>query len=237
MKVALITGASKGIGRAVAEGLAADGFSLALTARSKDRLQELKQGLLEKSAGTGCDIKVETYDLDIRDKSAVEAMVNDVVEKFGRIDLLFNNAGIFHGGTLDVSYEEFCEMLDINLKAAFLMLRLVVPVMRKQKQGTVINLSSRSGVIAKPRSGGYAASKFGLVGLSEAVYRDAIEDGVKVTALCPGWVDTDMAVMSGLPSEEMIQTADIVETVRWLYRLSPSACVNKVMIESIRQVV
>lgn len=234
MKVALITGASKGIGKAVAMGLAKDEFSLALTARSKELLEEVKADILKDN--TASDITVETYALDIRDQTALSSMVEEIITQFGRIDLLFNNAGIIHQGTLDLSLEEFAEMLDINLKAAFNVLKNVVPVMRKQQSGTIINLSSRSGLIAKARTGGYAASKFGLVGLSEALYRDAIVDGIKVTALCPGWVDTDMAKTSGLSASDMIQTKDIVETVRWLYRLSPAACVSQVLIESIKQV-
>ena len=142
----------------------------------------------------------------------------------------------FHKGTLDLSFEEFGEMMDINLRSAFRVLQNVVPVMQKQKPGTIVNLASRSGLQAKPRSGGYAASKFALVGLSEAVYRDVTKDGIKVTALCPGWVNTDMAQSSGLDGIDMIQCEDIVNTVRWLHNLSPSACVNNVMIESIKQV-
>lgn len=234
MKVALVTGASKGIGKAVAQGLFEDGFNLALTARSGDKLDQLKNSLLSGSDNSGA--KIANYPLDIRDEKGVQEMVQDVQKQFGRIDLLFNNAGIFHKGTLDQTFEEFSEMLDINLKSAFLMMKEVVPVMQKQKSGTIINLASRSGVQAKPRSGGYAASKFGFVGLSEAVYRDVTADGVKVTALCPGWVDTDMASASGLDPKDMIQKDDIVATVKWLHNLSPSACVNKVMIESIKQV-
>ncbi len=234
MKLALVTGASKGIGKAVAEGLFDDGFSLALTARSSDKLEELKNALLSQNNSSGQDVAI--YPLDIRDEDAIDKMIEDINKKFQRIDLLFNNAGIFHKGTLDQSFEEFSDMLDINLKSAFLMLKKVVPVMQNQKSGTVINLASRSGVHAKPRSGGYAASKFGFVGLSEAVYRDVTADGVKVTALCPGWVDTDMASASGLDPKDMIQTSDIVSTVKWLHSLSPSACVNRIMMESIKQV-
>lgn len=234
MKVALVTGASKGIGRAIAKGLGEDGFNLALTARSEDQLNKLKEELSEN--GTGGNINIETYPLDVRDHEGIKSMVDDTVAKFGRIDLLFNNAGVFHQGTVDLSYEEFSDMIDINLKSAFYVLQQVVPVMRKQKSGTIINLSSRSGLQAKARSGGYAASKFALVGLNEALYRDATADGIKVTALCPGWVDTSMSSASGLEDSEKIQTDDIVETVRWLLKLSPSACVKDLMIESIKQV-
>ncbi len=163
-------------------------------------------------------------------------MVAGTVERFGRIDLLFNNAGIFRHGTSECSLDEFTEMLDINLTAAFHFIRLVVPVMKKQGSGHIINLSSRSGKVAKPLSGGYAASKFGLVGLNEALYRELSQSGIRVTALCPGWVDTEMATSSGLDAADMITTDDILNTVRWLLSLSPAACVKDVYMDSIKQV-
>lgn len=232
MKTAVVTGASRGIGRAVAAGLAEDGYSLALSARGREDLERARDDILSSSPS----VEVAVYPVDLKDSRNVSDMVDDVVKRFGRIDLLFNNAGIFHGGTVDLPFEQFEEMIDINLKAAFRVLQKTVPVMRKQKSGRIINLSSRSGKIAKPTSGAYAASKFGLVGLSEALYREVTADGIRVTALCPGWVDTDMAAMSGLPPEEMVQTADIVATVRWLANLSPAACVKDLVIESFRQV-
>ena len=224
-RVAVVTGASRGIGKAVAEALAASGFDLALCARSKDELAKLKEALGKN--GTS----VEIYPLDVTDESAVRHMVDDTVERFGRIDLLFNNAGIFRGGTSEIALEDFVAMLDINLKAAFHFVSLIAPVMKQQKSGTIINISSRSGKYAKPGSGGYAASKFGLVGLNEALYRELSDKGIKVTAICPGWVDTEMATMSGLDGSDMIATADIVKTVEWLLTLSPTACVKEVCIE------
>jgi 3-oxoacyl-[acyl-carrier protein] reductase len=237
-KVAIITGASRGIGRAVALGLAQDGFSLALCARSAVDLLAVQEEILSKCQTGGRENAqdVTTYPLDIRDAQAVSAMVASTVERFGRVDLLFNNAGIFRHGTSELSLNEFTEMLDINLTAAFHFIRLVVPAMKKQGSGHIINLSSRSGKVAKPLSGGYAASKFGLVGLNEALYREVAEFGIRVTAICPGWVNTEMATSSGLEAAEMITTDDIVKTVRWLLSLSPAACVKDVYMDSIKQV-
>jgi short-subunit dehydrogenase len=99
--------------------------------------------------------------------------------------------------------------------------------------GTILNVASRAGIIGFPNFGAYGASKFGMVGLSESLYRELAPRGIKVTALCPSWIDTDMARESGTPlsSEEMIQTEDLMKTVRWLLSLSPAACVREVMIE------
>lgn len=233
IKVAIVTGASRGIGKAVALGLAREGFSLALAARSAEALEETKREAREVSSK---DQQIECYALDVTNQDSIIGMVADVVSRFGRIDLLLNNAGIFHKGTAELSCEEFCEMLDVNLTGSFRMLHEIVPVMRKQKSGTILNIASRSGKQAKARTGGYAASKFGLVGLNEALYRDLTADGIRVCAICPGWVDTDMASTSGLDPSEMIQTEDIVKTINWLLSLSPSACVPEVFIESIKQV-
>lgn len=227
MKVALVTGASRGIGRAVAEALAEDGYHLAVAARSADALAALRKDV----TGRLKEVDVLTFAVDIRDTKAIGEMVSDIVQHFERIDLLFNNAGIFHLGTADLSLDQFGEMIDVNLKAAFNLIHHVVPLMRKQRSGHIINLSSRSGKIGKPRSGGYAASKFGLVGLNEALYRDLAPLGIKVTAVCPGWVATEMADSSGLSRDEMIQTDDIVNTVRWLLALGPKTHVKEILIE------
>jgi short-subunit dehydrogenase len=231
MKVAIVTGASRGIGKAIAQGLGEDGFNLALTARSQEGLARAKEEILAKNP----NIDIQIYAFDVRDPKAVNMMVSDVMTRFGRVDLLFNNAGIYHDGTIDLSLDNFAEMIEVNLKAAFQMLKDVTPIMKAQKSGTIINLSSRSGKIAKAGSGGYAATKFGLVGLNEALYKELSPHGIKVTAICPGWVNTDMAQGSGIENSDMIMTADIVATVRWIESLSPSACVKDVLIESIAQ--
>jgi len=228
MKVAIITGASRGIGASIGEGLTADGYVTALVARSEQALKELANKISSKVANQN---PVMTYPLDVQDHNAVQAMVKEVYSKFGRVDLLFNNAGIDMLGTTDVSIEDFDKTIAINLRGAFSFLKAVVPIMEAQGSGTIINVASRAGKIGFPDFGVYGASKFGLVGLNEALYRQLSHKGIKVTALCPGWVDTDMAKDSGLPKEEMISTEDIVTTVRWLLALSPAAVVKELVIE------
>ena len=229
MKVAVVTGASRGIGACVAEGLAADGYSLALTARSENDLKEVAQGI-KKNLG---DIapQVVTYALDVQDHKAVEAMIASVKSEFGRIDLLFNNAGIDCVGSLEISIEEFDKVLSVNLRGAFSFLQAVVPIMQKQHSGTIINIASKAGKTGYAGWGVYGASKFGLVGLSESLYRELSPQGIKVTAICPGWVDTDMAKISGLTSQEMISAEDILKAVRWLLSLSPAAVVKELIVE------
>ena len=227
-KVAIVTGASRGIGASVAETLAADGYITALVARSQDKLKQLANQITSKLAKANPAV---TYPLDVQDHKAVQTMVSDVHSKFGRIDLLFNNAGIDMFGTSDVSIEDFDKTLAINLRGAFSFLQAVVPIMKAQRNGTIINVASRAGKTGFANFGVYGASKFGLVGLNESLYRELSHLGIKVTALCPSWVDTDMAKHSGLSKEEMISTSDIVSTVRWLLSLSPAASVKDLTIE------
>lgn len=234
MKVAIITGASRGIGACVAKGLAADGFATALVARSKDSLAQVAKEI--EAAHAKDKLPVKTFAVDVSDHNAVQETVASVLEIFGRVDFLFNNAGVAHLGTTEVSIEEFDQTLAINLRGAFSFLKAVVPVMKKQKSGTIVNVSSRAGRIGFAGYGVYGASKFGLVGLSESLYRELSPLGIKVTALCPSWVDTDMAKYSGLPAKEMLQAEDILSTVRWLLALSPAAAVKDVSLECRKQI-
>lgn len=228
-----MTGASRGIGACVAEGLVSDGYSLVLVARSEDALKQVAQRItpIQKEGAPS----VLTYPLDVQDYKGIEALVSFVVEKFGRIDLLFNNAGIGLLGTLDVAIEDFNKVMSVNLVGPFCLLKAVVPVMKKQASGTIINVASRAGKVGFAEYGVYGASKFGLVGLSESLYHEVSPLGIKVTTLCPSWVDTDMAEHSDLPTEEMISPDDIMKSVRWLLSLSPAAVVKELIIECRKQ--
>jgi len=233
-KVAIVTGASRGIGACIARGLAADGYIVAAANRSIERLEKLCS---EINTEAGASAQAVPYGLDVRDSKAVEAMVSDVVAKYGRVDLLFNNAGIDVTGTLDVSLEDFQSLVQTNLVGPFTFLKAVVPIMRAQGSGTIINLASRAGKVGLVDNGAYSASKFGLVGLSEALYRELSQHGIKVTCLCPSWVDTDMAHNSNLPTEERIRPEDILETTRWLLSLSPAAVVKDLVIECRQRII
>lgn len=233
MKVAIVTGASRGIGACVAEGLGKMGYALALVARSKDALHEVENRIKHLPDKDVADTML--FPVDVQDAQAIERVVSDVMAKFGRIDLLFNNAGLGCWGTTEVPLEEFDQLLRVNLRAPFCFLKHIVPVMKKQSSGNIINVASRAGKIGFEGYGAYAATKFGLVGLSESLYRELAPLGIRVTALCPSWVDTDMAKNSDLAAAEMINPSDILETVKWLLALTPAAVVKEVMIECRKQ--
>ena len=232
-QVAIVTGASRGIGREVAAGLAHDGYELALIARGRVELERLAGEL-----PTTGDRQHSLHVVDVSDPDAIEATMTAILAHHGRVDVLVNNAGAYTAGGIELSAAEFEKMLKVNLVAPFLFMKAALPVMKAQGCGHVFNVASRAGKVGFAGDGGYVASKFGLVGLSESIYREFADAGIAVTAICPGWTDTRMASESKtpLPPEEMIQPSDILETVRWLLRLTPSVRVREVVMECRRSI-
>lgn len=228
-RIAVVTGAGKGIGEAIAKGLAEMGYQTVLIGRQLKDLNRVANDILE-SGGIAPSIHM----LDITDTQKMKETVQKIVTDFGRIDVLVNNAGIYFGGTLELSEEEFKAMIDTNLTAQFKLTKAIVPFMEKQGMGNIFNIVSRSGKIGFAGSGAYSASKFAMLGFSESLYRELTPTGIKVTALCPGWVNTKMAFDAGtpLPAEEMIEPEDLFKTIKWLLEISPAACVKEVVIES-----
>lgn len=225
--IALVTGASRGIGKAIATGLAGLGYQLVITSRNSSDLEKVSKEITDKGG-----LKPAVFPLDITNQKEVEIMVSQVFDEFKGIDVLVNNAGIHFGGSMELPLEDFKSMLETNLTAQLMLIQLVAPVMVKQKSGYIFNIASRSGKVGFAGSGGYCATKFGLVGLNESLYRELTPKGINVTALCPAWVNTGMAREAGTPlvPEEMIQPQDLFETIKWLLTLSPGACVKEVVI-------
>jgi len=229
-KVALITGASKGIGKAIAIGLAELEYQTVLIGRDLTALKNVAQTIVDKGG-----IKPVIQQLDINNQKAVKQSIQEIVKEFERIDVLVNNAGIYiKGSGDDISQKDFSTMLNTNLTSQFSFLKEVIPLLKEQKTGYIFNVASRAGKIGFVGSGAYSASKFGLLGLNEALYRELNPLGISVTALCPGWVNTKMAFEGGstLRAEEMIQPVDLFKTIKWLLSLSPGACVKEVVLEN-----
>jgi NAD(P)-dependent dehydrogenase (short-subunit alcohol dehydrogenase family) len=225
--VAIVTGASQGVGRALAIGLAREGFKVAAMARSTDRLSSIAA-----EAGVPA-ASVLPIKLDLSNPQSIVDAVRCIPKEFGRLQVVVNNAGEGGAGTLDVQLDKLTSLLNVNLVGPFKLLQEVVPILVAEQSGIVINIASRAGKIGFAGWGAYGASKFGLVGLSESLYRELAAFGVKVTTICPGWIDTEMAKRGGSPlaSSDMIQPEDLMKTVRWLMSLSPAACVREVVIE------
>jgi len=228
--VALITGASKGIGKAITLALVQDGYKVCLLARSKDKLEETAQ-FIKTNFSLSPDAQPEIYPANVTDEQQVHDAIEKILQKNSKIDVFVNNAGMGNMGTIDLPLDSFRELVEINLIGAFNIVRLVAKQMRDQKNGYIFNIASMAGKRAMAKIGGYAATKFGLVGLNEALFDELTPYNVKVTAICPSIVDTEMtADFAWITNDEKIQTDDIVHTVRYLLQLSPSALVKEVLV-------
>lgn len=181
-KSAFVTGASKGIGLAVAQALAAEGYAVTLTSRKQDEVEAAAQQVGGGARGVVCDV---------RDSAAVQSAVNAHVQAFGGLDVLFVNAGVgMFANVADLSIEDWQAMIDTNLSGAFYTVKAAIPAL-KERGGYVFTLSSLAGRNAMPGGGGYNASKFGLNGLSEVLNLDLRQHDIKVTQIMPGSVATE----------------------------------------------
>lgn len=194
--VALITGASRGIGAAVVRAFAGRGYAVALNCSSEGSLAEAQALATELSAVHN----VETLCIraDVSNFAAVKEMVAQVMDKWGRIDVLVNNAGITRDGLLmRMSEEAFDQVIDVNLKGAFNCLRHVAPVMMKQRSGRIVNVSSVVGLYGNAGQVNYAASKAGVVGVTKSAAKELAARGITVNAVAPGFIETAMTQAMG----------------------------------------
>lgn len=209
-QVAIITGASRGIGRAIAQAYAAEGACLCLMATHADKLAEVAASL-----GLGAD-RLMTLAVDVTDRAASLAAVAQVEQRFGRVDVLVNNAGVYRAKPfLDYSDQDFQDMLDVNLFGVLHFMQACLPGMQARRQGRIVNIASTAGKWGSRNQSAYNVSKHAVVGLTRCVALEASSHGVTVNAICPGFVQTDMveelkaqvARSSGLSGEEMVQAA------------------------------
>lgn len=230
--VAVITGGSRGIGKAAADECMRLGYRVVLVAHSPHNLEKACRELREAHAPDAAHMP-EAMAADVADTAAIARVTDAILEKYGHVDLLFNSAGISIPGTFELDAATFTRLFEVNLRAPFLFMQAFLPQMAERGSGRVINVASRNGKVAVAGLGGYSASKYGLVGLSEAAYRAYSARGVSITTICPGWVNTEMAANEGpsLRPEEMVQPEDVARTLRWLLSLSPSVRVMEVMLE------
>lgn len=198
-KIAFITGASAGIGKACAESFAKEGADLILTARRISKLNKLASSLIKKYK-----IKVFTAQLDVRDKEEIKKTISSLPEKWKNIDILINNAGLARGlSDIDEgSYEDWDEMIDTNIKGLLYVSREILPLMVKRKKGHVINIGSVAGHLVYPKGNVYSATKFAVNALSKAMRLDLYEKDIKVSTVDPGLVETEFSIVRFRGDEE-----------------------------------
>ena len=207
-KVAIVTGGTKGIGRGIAEALVREGASVCISARSREEIDETVKDLctLGKVTGVVCDV---------RNQAQVKSLFELTVTQLGGLDILVNNAGIGVFATVEeMSPKDFRAVLETNLFGVFYCCHEAIPLMKKRGGGYIINISSLAGVNAHPRMAAYNASKFGLNGFSEAMMQEVRHDGIKVSYIMPGSVNTEFGGDS--PSDKnswQLQPSDIARVV------------------------
>lgn len=183
-KIAVVTGASSGIGRQVAIDLAARGAQVMLVARRETELKETQRMIGEKKAAV--------FSCDVSNKEDVQKTIGTILSQSGKVDLLINNAGFnIQGGFNDLSLEQINEIMSVNYMGSIFFIKYLLPNMLKNKQGHIVNVSSVSGLEGVPNSAIYSASKFALIGLSESLYFELKDKGIMVSVICPGRTKTN----------------------------------------------
>lgn len=226
--VALITGASRGIGRAVALRLAQTGAIPALTSRTGPDLQKVVD--LIQSNGR----EVMVVPTDVTDDQQLQSLVQTVVKRFGHIDILVNNAG---GGTprmpaVKARLSDWEWTLRVNLWATMCLSRLVLPIMMQRRTGSIINICSLAGLTGKAGEAAYAAAKFGVRGFSQSLFDEVREYGIKVCTICPGYVDTSLIPPNRrLNRGKMISPEDVAEAVYSVVAASPRVCPTEIILQ------
>jgi len=236
-KTAIITGASSGIGEATAHVLSEEGMNLVLAARREDRLNELKEKI-ESNGGKAIVVKT-----DVTERDQVDNMAQKAKDKFGSIDILINNAGLMPLSLMkNLHVDEWDQMIDVNLKGVLYCIAAVLPTMRDQQNGHIVNISSVAGRKVMPGSAVYSATKFGVRAISEGLRQElSPSDNIRITAIEPGAVDTEL--MDTITDEEMkdlveesfgniktLESEDIAESIRYVVLQPARVDVSEILI-------
>lgn len=227
--VALVTGAGRGIGRAIAIELAGLGMRIGLVARSREELETVAGHI--GTAGVA-------YPADVRHAEQVSALVDSVREQLGPIRVLVNAAGVYHYGLVAEAAEaDFDDVVDTNLKGTFLTSRFVLPEMLSAGQGEIINIASIAGKVGTARRAIYCASKFGVVGFTQALAEEVREHGIRATVICPGSTNTRFSPkdMKGKARERMLQPEDLAFTLRMLLTQAPTSFMSEIIMRPTRK--
>lgn len=222
-QVTIVTGGGTGIGRAVALALAGEGASVVVCGRRREPLESTVKAITEMK-GRGLAIRA-----DVSEAEAVQHVVRTTVDTFGPVNILVNNAGISGGGYIhEHDIETWDRAMAINLRGPFLFVRAVLPLMRQQGGGHIVNISSESGLEYYRGNGAYGVAKHALNALGEFIQRENQELGIRVNTICPGMVVTEMSENSpGLNHDKCLQPEEIADLVLWLLTRQPNLKIGR----------
>jgi NAD(P)-dependent dehydrogenase (short-subunit alcohol dehydrogenase family) len=231
-RAAIVTGASRGIGRALAETLAAEGFGLTISARKPESIERAAREMRE----AGYDVQFVVA--NVADEDGIKQIVDLHRERFGRLDVLVNSAGIGAGATAGEHQTKLIDMqLDVNLRATIIAYRecldMLLAAGAEHRNALVVNMASLAGKSPQPWLSVYAATKAAVIGYTQAMNKELNASGVKSVAFCPGFVDTDMTdfIKGEVPAEEMLRTDDISQALRFLLHVSPACVVPEIVFQ------
>jgi NAD(P)-dependent dehydrogenase (short-subunit alcohol dehydrogenase family) len=229
-RAAIVTGASSGIGLAIAKVLGEEGHAVTMAARRPEKLEGAVQGLADQG------LDVHAVPADVREEEQIANVVARHRERYGRLDVLVNNAGIGIGAPVaEIETKRLDMQLAINLRAVVLFYRECAELLERaggeHRNALVVNTASIAGKRGQAWTSVYSATKFGVVGFTEAMNKELLAKGVKSTALCPAFVDTPMTdyAKDQVPGDQMISPEDIAESVRYLLKTSPACVVPEIM--------
>jgi short-subunit dehydrogenase len=231
-RAAIVTGGSRGIGLALAEVLADEGYGVTVTARKPETLEQAANALRKRGA------EVEQVAANLTAEESLSAVVAHHRETFGRLDVLVNNAGVGIGAAADEHRTKYVDLqLGVNLRAIVLFYRECAGLLRaagtEHRNALVVNMASMAGKSPQPWLSVYSATKAAVVAYTTAMNKELNAAGVKSVAFCPGFVDTDMSefVKASIPAEEMLRTSDVAEALRFLLRLSPTCVIPEIVFQ------
>ena len=225
-QVAVVTGAGRGIGAAIAAKLAALGAVTVLCGRTR-KLLESTASAISKTGG-----RAEVLQCDVTDLRSIEAVAAHVDQTLGRLDILVNNAGVgsFRGPLHELPPESWEQVLNTNLRGVYYCIRAFAPMMIRSRSGHIINISSLAGKNALPNGAAYAASKWGLNGLSYSAAEELRVHNIRVSVVCPGSVDTELSPHAGKDKAKMLQPDDVAHAVAMLVTQAPQSFVSEILL-------
>jgi NAD(P)-dependent dehydrogenase (short-subunit alcohol dehydrogenase family) len=237
-RAAIVTGASRGIGYALAEALGEEGYALTISARKPDTLEQAAARLRERG------FEVEAVAANLGDEDGVHEVVKRHRDRFGRLDVLVNNAGVGIGAPADEHQTKHVDLqLDVNLRATILFYRECAEMLRaagaEHRNALVVNLASIAGKSPQPWLSVYSATKAAVAAYTVSMNKELAKHGVKSVAFAPGFVDTDLTdfVKDRVPAEEMLRPSDLTEALRFLLRVSPMCLVPEIVFQRPQEIV